>query len=101
MQRLLEKDRDLRYQSAADLRAELRRLKRDTESGRSAAVGAPLTTPKTPPRTNWRRLALLGGSIAVILAALAFGWYKLRREPSGVATEPAERQLTANSRKTR
>src|SRR5271167_4895838 len=30
----LEKDRDLRYQHAADLRAELQRLKRDTDSGR-------------------------------------------------------------------
>jgi serine/threonine protein kinase len=36
--RLLEKDRDLRYQSAADLRSELKRLKRDTESNRTAAV---------------------------------------------------------------
>ena len=38
MNRLLEKDRDLRYQSAADLRSELKRLKRDTDSGRSAGV---------------------------------------------------------------
>ena len=30
----LEKDRDLRYQSASDLRADLRRIKRDTDSGR-------------------------------------------------------------------
>ncbi len=38
--RALEKDRNLRYQHAADLRAELQRLKRDTESGRSAVVAA-------------------------------------------------------------
>src|SRR5258708_38475584 len=34
----LEKDRNLRYQHAADSRADLQRLKRDTESGKSAAV---------------------------------------------------------------
>jgi serine/threonine protein kinase/tetratricopeptide (TPR) repeat protein len=38
--RALEKDRDLRYQHASEMRAELQRLKRDTESGRSAAVAA-------------------------------------------------------------
>jgi serine/threonine protein kinase len=37
--KLLEKDRELRYQSAADLRGDLRRLKRDTESGKSAKRG--------------------------------------------------------------
>jgi tetratricopeptide (TPR) repeat protein len=36
--RALEKDRNLRYQHAADLRAELQRLKRDTDSNRSAVV---------------------------------------------------------------
>src|SRR5438876_1156898 len=36
----LEKDRRLRYQAASDLRADLERLKRDTDSGRSAAVTA-------------------------------------------------------------
>ncbi|MGA2629656.1 MAG: serine/threonine-protein kinase, partial [Terriglobia bacterium] len=38
--RLLEKDRELRYQTASDLRADLKRLKRDTDSGRSMAVAA-------------------------------------------------------------
>ncbi len=36
----LEKDRDLRYHSAGDLRADLKRLKRDTDSGRGVAVSA-------------------------------------------------------------
>ena len=34
----LEKDRDLRYQHASDIRADLKRLKRDTDSGRSTVV---------------------------------------------------------------
>jgi len=36
----LEKDRNLRYQHAADIRADLQRLKRDTDSGRAIATGS-------------------------------------------------------------
>jgi eukaryotic-like serine/threonine-protein kinase len=38
--RALEKDRNLRYQHASEIRSELMRLKRDTESGRSASVSS-------------------------------------------------------------
>ena len=43
----LEKDRELRYQNASDIRADLKRLKRDTDSGRSAVAveAAPTTAP--------------------------------------------------------
>ena len=40
----LEKDRELRYQHAADLRADLKRVKRDLESGRSATVSVATAT---------------------------------------------------------
>jgi len=39
----IEKDRNLRYQHASDMRADLQRLKRDTESGRSSAVSSEAT----------------------------------------------------------
>ncbi len=42
LSKLLEKDRDLRYQSAAEVRADLKRLKRDTSSGRVHAAEAPV-----------------------------------------------------------
>jgi eukaryotic-like serine/threonine-protein kinase len=54
--RALEKERDLRYQHASDVRAELQRLKRDTDSGRSAAVtpAAEEADPGTSaPATAW------------------------------------------------
>jgi serine/threonine protein kinase/tetratricopeptide (TPR) repeat protein len=48
--RALEKDRNLRYQSAADMRSELQRLKRDTETGR--AVAASSGTAAVPPESG-------------------------------------------------
>jgi eukaryotic-like serine/threonine-protein kinase len=61
----LEKDRNLRYQHACDIRADLQRLKRDSESAR-AASGASQGTLKS---TRWITVS----SAAVVVAALAVG----------------------------
>jgi TolB-like protein/Flp pilus assembly protein TadD len=45
----LEKDRDLRYQTAADLRADLRRLKRHADSGRMLAPSEAIQRPRLSP----------------------------------------------------
>ena len=45
----LEKDRKLRYQNASDMRADLQRLKRDSDSGRSAAVRAAVPSVQAQP----------------------------------------------------
>jgi serine/threonine protein kinase len=44
LNRALEKDRELRYQHASEMRAELQRLKRDTDSGRTAQLSVPQET---------------------------------------------------------
>jgi serine/threonine protein kinase len=63
----LEKDRKLRSQSAADLRADLSRLRRDTDSGRSV-VGAPAA--EATPQQWWRSKAVLGVSAIVLVIVL-------------------------------
>src|SRR5258708_14263481 len=46
--RALEKDRDLRYQHAVDIKSELLRLRRDLESGRSSALSPAMSVEVGP-----------------------------------------------------
>jgi eukaryotic-like serine/threonine-protein kinase len=70
----LEKDRDVRYQSAAEMRADLKRLNRDTESGKT--VPSAVTTPRRS-----RRMILAGAVVfALLIVALVGGrWFNRSR----------------------
>ena len=83
----LEKDRNLRYQTAADLRTDLTRLKRDLDSGRSssisssAAVAAVSSSAVAPAITTTPSGKLLwAGVAALLLIAAAAGVYFLREK---------------------
>ena len=72
-ERCLEKDPDLRYQSAADLRGELKRLKRESSTASGSAVGvAALPAPGKRPAWLWPAAAVIA------IAAAGVGWWRLR-----------------------
>ncbi len=79
--RALEKDTALRYQTAAQLRDDLKRLKRELDSGRSvttsAVPGALEAVRATHPRRRWQTWALVVGS--ALIAFMAFLGYVLTR----------------------
>ncbi len=75
----LEKDRKLRYQSAADMRTDLQRLKRDTEPQRISAVVGPGSAVRKPVRLWWAGAALL------LVGAIAAGLYAHRSKPKPTA----------------
>jgi Tol biopolymer transport system component/predicted Ser/Thr protein kinase len=100
--RSLERDRELRYQSASDLRADLKRLKRDTESRRVAVASAvtppgpvsavppsPSSAARAPAAPSPRRRLLVPALIAaaVLIAIVAASMLRQRKV---VATQPSQ-----------
>jgi len=81
----LEKDRKLRYRTASDLRSDLQRLKRDTDSARSLGGGFKSLQPQTFNR-HWRQF-VLAAVAAVVLLLFALNVGNFRNRLLGISTE--------------
>src|SRR5579872_2948028 len=72
----LEKDRNLRYQHASDIRTDLQRLKRETES---SSIQSALSKSKAPLAERYRKLVFVAFGVAVVIL---LGWWLRHTEVS-------------------
>ena len=100
----LEKDRELRYQQASEIRSDLKRLKRDTESGRAPRISSVTagwdlggeTGHKQRWASRYRRLALLAGGVVVLLLIAAVVYKQLISKPPRSSAPLSVARLTTS-----
>jgi serine/threonine-protein kinase len=81
LNKALEKDRKLRYQTASDLRADLQRVKRDKDSARVATMSAIVPSAEAGPSWHRKRVLTAGGVAVAVLLVLAI-WFTVFRGQS-------------------
>jgi len=89
--RALEKDRELRYQHAADMKSELLGLKRDTETGRVGVASSASVTVAEAPVAGRRKLRkfVLPIAILIVAALIAGGHYYRSRSAKPLTDKDA------------
>jgi eukaryotic-like serine/threonine-protein kinase len=93
IKKALEKDRELRYQSAAEMRTDLQRLKRDSD------IGSRILTAPIPPKTATsarRRWAIITGLATLIIGLALGGWllvFQKAHALRGLTQVPRQKQL--------
>jgi eukaryotic-like serine/threonine-protein kinase len=90
----MEKDRELRYQSAAELRADLKRLKRNTESSKQPAVSGTASSIAGKGKPGNRKIVTLGLPAIAVLVLSGAGYLWWRNHPTALNLPMTERQLT-------
>jgi eukaryotic-like serine/threonine-protein kinase len=93
----LEKDRNLRYQHASEIRTDLQRLKRDTESGRAISSPRPDSTIRTALQPHSKLLIPVLSVVGLLLVAAGLGYEWFRNRPSAPRLALTETQLTHNA----
>jgi serine/threonine protein kinase/tetratricopeptide (TPR) repeat protein len=81
----LEKDRNLRYQNAADMRTDLQRVKRDTETGRMPAASSGAVKVADVPATKKSLWKIAVPSFVVLVGLVAGGLYYRSRQHAATA----------------
>ena len=94
----LEKDRNLRYQHAADMRADLQRLKRDTDTGRAvaAASSGSIAAVQEPPVSSSAVAPAPGSGSSARRAGVAF--FGSNVQPAHVSPQPAVAGASGNKK---